>query len=79
MKHICYSICDYEHEGDLRAEEDLVREQCPEVENIRTWQERDYEAESEYRSEYGECDESIYRGYIEFDVPEKFAHLFDNH
>ena len=72
MKHYTFRISDFENEGDLDWARQYVKENFPLVKNIKTYQERDYEAEADYEDEYGECDEPIYQGYIEFDAPEEY-------
>ena len=72
MKHFTYYVPDYEHRGDLEWAKSRIEKICPEAKNIKGFEERDYEAESEYRSEYGELDECIYQGYVEFDAPDSF-------
>lgn len=73
MKHYQFRISDYEHSGDLDWAVNEVQSHFPNVKNIHTWEERDYEAEADYKEEYGELDEHIYQGYIEFDAPEEYA------
>lgn len=72
MKNYCFTISDYEHSGDLSWAKKEVLSKFPKVKNIRTFEERDYEAEYDYKSEYGEIDEPIYQGYIEFDAPKEY-------
>lgn len=74
-----YYIPDYEHSGDLDWASGHIKEICPEASNIKGFEERDYEAEADYKSEYGELDEYIYTGYIQFDAPDKYKKvLIDN-
>ena len=62
-----YDIPDYEHRGDLDwAEKELSR--ICNITNVHKIEERDYEAEADYASEYGEIDEYIYKGSIQFDA-----------
>lgn len=69
MRHYEFRISDYEHSGDLDWAKNYVKKKFPLIENVKTHEERDYEAEAEYEDEHGECDEPIYQGYIEFDAP----------
>lgn len=72
MKHFTYCVPDYEHTGDLEWAKNRIKTICPDATNIKGFEERDYEAESEYRYEYGELDEHIYQGFVEFDAPDSF-------
>ena len=72
MKHHTFIVSDYEHSGDLAWAEQEVRSNFPNIKNLKSWEERDYEAEMEYEDEYGECDEPIYQGYVEFDAPDEY-------
>lgn len=74
-----FRISDYEHEGDLDWARQYVKEKFPLVKNIKTYQERDYDAETDYEMDNGcECDEYIYKGYIEFDAPEDYMEELHN-
>ena len=79
MKHYNFVISDYEHEGDLIWARQQLKQDFPKVTNINTYEERDYEAESDYEEDYGECDEPIYRGYIEFDAPDEYKQSLDDY
>lgn len=68
VKHVV-RVADYEHSGDLDHEIAYIKSICPEATNFRSWEEEDYEAEDEYEREYGECDEGIYQGFVEFWTP----------
>ena len=72
-KRFTYEVPDYEHWGDLAWGEAYVRKCLPFATIERTYEERDYEREYDYRSEYGDCDESFFQGYVEFSVPEDKA------
>lgn len=72
MNHYTFKISDYEHEGDLDGAREYVLQRFPLVKNIKTYQERNYEAESDYEVDYGYCDEPIYEGYVEFDAPDEY-------
>ena len=72
MIKFTYEVPDYEHEGDLAWAKGELRRLCPEVNIIKAYEERDYEAEAEYEDEYGDCEESIYRGFVDFEVPEEY-------
>lgn len=71
MKKFICQVSDYEHSGDLEHEVRYIKEQCSQACNFHTYEERDYEAEHEYEREYGECDESIYNGFVEFEAPKE--------
>ena len=74
MKHYKFIISDFEHAGDLAWARQQLKQDFPNVTNIKTYEEEDFEAEFEYREDYGEEDfEPIYRGYIEFDAPDEYA------
>lgn len=77
MKHYILYVTDYEHEGDLRAAEERVREICPEAKNLKSYAQIDREAEHEYEREYGELDEHIYEGFVEFDADAVYEDVFD--
>jgi len=63
-------VSDYEHCGDLENQVREIKSLCPEACNFKTYEEEDYEAESDYKEDYGEEDfESIYKGFVEFDAP----------
>ena len=65
MKY-CFRISDYEHSGDLAWAKQHLLEYYPNAKNIKTWEERDYEAEEDEE----DYDEPVYQGYIEFEAPE---------
>ena len=73
MKQFTYEVPDYEHRGDLAHGESYIRQYFPFATIVRSYEERDYERESDYESEYGELDGYFYRGYVEFTVPEEKA------
>lgn len=77
MKHYVYEVPDYEHEGDLEYAKQEILSNFPKIKNITTREERDYESESDYEEEYGECDEPIYQGYVEFDAPDEYAEALE--
>lgn len=70
-----YRIPDYEHSGDLRYGEQEIRKTCPEVTSLVSFEERNYEAEEDYKSDYG-YSEPIYQGYIEFEAPSSYVKKF---
>lgn len=72
MKHYKFIISDYEHSGDLAWAEQEIKSNFPNVKNLKGYEERDYESEIEYEEEYGEFDEPIYQGYVEFDAPDEY-------
>lgn len=78
MKHYSFIISDYEHSGDLDWARQHALLNFPDIKNIKTYEERDYEAESDYEDDYGECDEPIYQGYIEFDTPDEYVKELDS-
>lgn len=63
------TVADYEHSGDIDHEIAYIKSICPQARNFKGWEERDYEAESDYEQDYGECDEPIYQGYVSFEAP----------
>lgn len=71
IEHII-TVADYEHSGDLDHEIAYIKSVCPQARNFKSWEEEDYEAEADYEQEYGECDESIYQGYVSFEAPESW-------
>lgn len=71
------TVEDYEHSGDLSHEENYIKSICPEAIIVKSWEERDYEAESDYEHEYGELDEYIYQGYVEFKAPRRYLKLLE--
>lgn len=77
MKFI-YHVPDYEHSGDLEWAKKEIQIICSEVTNLKGFEERDYEAEHEYEDEYGECDEYIYQGYVEFDAPKSYKEKLED-
>ena len=79
MKHYYFAISDYEHSGDLNWARQQLKQDFPNVTNIKTYEEEDFEAESDYEEDYGECDEPIYRGYIEFDAPDEYIKDLSNY
>lgn len=66
------TVADYEHSGDLDHEIAYIKSICPQARNFKAWEEEDYEAESEYEQDYGECDEPIYQGYVSFEAPKSW-------
>jgi len=73
-----YTVADYEHSGDLDHAVLEIKKICPDATDIKAFEEEDYEAEADYKSEYGELDEAIYQGYVEFYAPEKYAEALSN-
>lgn len=67
-----YRVPDYEHSGDLRYGEQEIRSICPEVTKLVAFEERNYEVEEDYKSDYG-YSEPIYQGIIEFEAPSSYA------
>lgn len=63
------TVSDYEHSGDIDHEIAYIKSICPQARNFKGWEEEDYEAESDYEQDYGECDEPIYQGYVSFEAP----------
>lgn len=61
-----YYIPDYEHSGDLEYGKSYIRKNFPEAKNIKGYEERDYDAESDYEDEYGEESDYVYVGYVAF-------------
>lgn len=78
MKHYIYAIPDYEHSGDIQWAIGELLKICPKCNILKSYEERDYEAEDDYSREYGECDESIYQGYVEFEVPEEYCDVIED-
>lgn len=75
MSKFRYDCPDYEHRGDLDRDIAYLKCLCSQMSNINAQEERDYEAEADYEQEYGELDENIYRGYIEFEAPESYTKI----
>lgn len=73
MRHYCFTISDYEHSGDLEWGKQEILSNFPNIKNLYAFEEIDREAEADYEEEYGECDEHIYEGYVEFDAPDEYA------
>lgn len=73
IKEFILPVSDYEHRGDLNHAINYIKSICPEATDFRSWEERDYEAESDYEHEYGECDEPIMQGYIAFKAPQSYS------
>ena len=71
MKRFEYSVPDYEHSGDLDWAKNYILETFPYAQIIRAYEEEDYEEECYYEDEYGERDEPIYQGFVEFEVPDE--------
>lgn len=65
-----YDIPDYEHLGDLKYAKHELNKICK-VTNLKGFEERDYEAESDYENDYGELDEPIYIGYVTFNASDE--------
>lgn len=65
-------VDDYEHSGDLQYAASEIRKICPDVVDLKTWEEEDFEAEADYENDYGECDEPIYQGFVEFKAPSEY-------
>ena len=78
MKHYSFIISDYENSGDLDWARQHALLNFPNIKNIKTWEDRDYEAEFYYKEDYGECSEPIYQGYIEFDAPDEYVKELDS-
>ena len=70
MSKYLMQVADYEHRGDLDHAVSEIKAISSKCSSFRTYEERDYEAEFEHTQEYGELDESIYQGYVEFEAPE---------
>ena len=70
MKRFLYQVPDYEHSGDLDWAKNYILEAFPYAQIIKAYEEEDYEQEADYEDEYGECDEPIYQGFVEFEVPD---------
>lgn len=69
MERFLYQVPDYEHSGDLEWAKNYIIENFPYAQIIRAYEEEDYEQECDYENDYGECDEPIYQGFVEFEVP----------
>lgn len=65
MKHFILYITDYAHERDLKRAKQEVIMKCPDVKNLKA-----------YQIKYGELDDPIYEGYVEFDAPESYTKIF---
>lgn len=72
------SVPDFEHDGDIDYQISYIKSKCPQATNFKGWSERDYEAEADYKSDYGELDEPIYQGYVEFDAPMSCGNLLED-
>lgn len=71
-------VADYSHQGDLSHEESYLKNIFPDAKDFNSWEERDYERESDYKSEYGES-EYFYKGFVEFMAPEKIASILEDY
>ena len=78
MKRFTLLVNDYEHSGDINAAIARIQNKFPDIQDIKGYEIRDFEAESDYREEYGELDEYIYQGYVTFMAPEKYWNELKN-
>jgi len=79
MNKYIVSVDDYEHIGDCKNEISHIKSICSQARNFEYWEEEDYEAEADYKEEYGDEDfESIYRGYVSFEAPKKCKKVLED-
>lgn len=74
-----YQVPDYEHRGDLELSIVEIKEICPNAEIIKSWEERDSEAEWDESDEYGELDEPIYIGFVRFKAPKEYKQALESY